>query len=61
MLSMSGNQVNISLDRDLPSSLVIIIVEVSFPGPLEFTAATLMLYGIPASKHHIHYKNYINK
>ena len=51
ILLMSGNQVDI----DLPSSLVNIIVEVSFPGPLELTAATLMLYGIPASKHHIIY------
>ena len=57
---MSGNQVNNLLDRDLPSSLAKIIVEVRFPGPLELTAATLMLYGIPASKHHIYYQNYIN-
>ena len=52
MVSMSGNQVNNLLDIYLPSSLVKIIVEVSFPGPLELIASTLMLYGIPASKHH---------
>ena len=33
----------------IPSSLVKMIIEVRFPSPLALTAATLILYGTPAS------------
>ena len=38
-----------ALVPSLPSSLVNVIFEVSSPTPLELRAATLTLYGIPAS------------